>query len=211
MSDDKTPVIKRRYDRIAQVYDLFDSPMELMAFQKHRKTVIDQLYGKVLEVGVGTGRNIEYYPDKFSSIEEISAIDFSENMLTKAKEKAEKLHKSVQLYEMDVQEMDFNDNEFDCVFSTCVFCSVPDPIKGLTEIKRVLKPEGRLILLEHVRSKKPLIGTLMDIINPVPVTLWGANINRKTVSNLQKVGFQLELEKNLKLDILKLIIAKNTF
>ncbi|MGE5632390.1 MAG: class I SAM-dependent methyltransferase [Caulobacteraceae bacterium] len=107
-------------------------------------------------MGVGTGKNIPYYPEYI----DITAIDFSGKMLAKAREKAPKYNKQVELIQMDAQNMDFADNAFDRVFTTYVFCSVPDSIKGLKEIKRVCKPGGNIIMIEHVRSEKK--GTRTD-------------------------------------------------
>lgn len=204
MDEKRTSLIKRRYDRIAGVYDFLDTPMESMAFKKHRGDVLNKVHGKALEIGVGTGKNIEFYPTDA----DIIAIDFSEKMLAKAKERAETLQKSVELYHMDVQNLEFEDNVFDTAFTTCVFCSVPDPVEGLKEIRRVLKPGGRLILLEHVLSENKAIKPVMNLLNPVTVRLWGANINRKTSDNIKKAGFKIISETNLSLDIVKLIVAE---
>jgi len=124
-----TEKVRKRYDRISKVYDVFEQPMEIMALKKWREEVAKDLKGKVLEVGGGTGKNIPYYPDDI----EVTAIDFSEKMLAKATRKANELNKKVKLIHMDAQNMDFPDNTFDTVFTTCVFCSVPDPVKGLEE------------------------------------------------------------------------------
>jgi len=109
---------------------------------------------------------------------------------------------------MDAQDMDFADNTFDVVFTTCVFCSVPDPVQGLKEIRRVLKPCGEAIMIEHVRSEKKILGKLMDLLNPIPRTIYGANINRRTVENVKKAGFTDVQVKNLTGDIVKKIRMK---
>lgn len=101
-------------------------------------------------------------------------------MLKKAKEKAHGYNKKIKLINMDAQKMDFEDNSFDSVFTTCVFCTVLDPIKGLEEIKRVCKPGGKIIMIEHVRSKNKLMGILMDVFNPISLKIIGTNINRNT-------------------------------
>ncbi|MDW7671563.1 MAG: methyltransferase domain-containing protein [Bacillota bacterium] len=204
MDEKRTSIIRHRYNRVAAVYDFLDAPMELMAFKKYRGEVMNNVHGKALEIGVGTGKNIEFYP----ADADIIAIDFSEKMLEKAKQRVVKLNKHVELLQMDVQNLAFEDNVFDTAFTTCVFCSVPDPVEGLKEIKRVLKPGGQLILLEHVLSKHRLVKPFMHLFNPVTVRLWGANINRKTSENIKKAGFKIISEKNLTLDIVKLIVAE---
>lgn len=92
---------------------------------------------------------------------------------------------------------------------TCVFCSVPDPVKGLKEIRRVCKPNGKIIMIEHVRSEKKLLGLVMDIFNPLTVNLYGANINGHTVENVKKAGFTKVNVTNLIGDIIKKIIINN--
>lgn len=197
----QTEKIRNRYDRIAGIYDLLDKPMESAMFSKWRKSLVEKVRGKTLEVGVGTGKNIPYYPEDV----ELVAIDFSEKMLEKAKAKYGDDPRDITFLKMDAQEMNFEDNSFDTVVTSCVFCSVPDPVKGLKEIRRVLKPGGQLRMLEHVRSSNELIGKLMDCLNFIPVNIWGANINRETVDNLKKAGFTNIEVTRLWRDIVKLI------
>lgn len=200
-----TEKIKKRYNRAAKFYDIVENPMEMMALKKWRIEIMKELKGKVLEVGVGTGKNIEYYPVNI----DITAIDFSEKMLKKAYEKAVKLNKKVKLVIMDAQNMDFPDNTFDVIFTTCVFCSVSDPIIGLKEMRRVCKPTGKIIMIEHVRSEKKVLGIIMDILNPIVVNIYGANINRKTVDNINSAGFINVTATNLYSDIVKKIEIVN--
>ncbi|MBB6216060.1 ubiquinone/menaquinone biosynthesis C-methylase UbiE [Anaerosolibacter carboniphilus] len=199
--DNHTEKIRRRFDRVSTLYDVLESPMELMALKKWRLEVMNELKGKVLEVGVGTGKNIEHYPEGL----DITAIDFSEKMLAKAKDKAERLGKKVDLRNMDVQKLEFPDQTFDTIFTTCVFCSVPDPIKGLKEMGRVCKSNGKIIMIEHVRSESAVLGLVMDLFNPLVVNLYGANINRRTVENVYKAGFTKVEVSNLSSDIVKKI------
>ncbi len=200
----KTENIKTRYNRIAGVYDVLEKPMEHL-FSPYRQRIMENVYGSVLEVGVGTGKNLEYYPDNV----EITGIDFSPKMINQARKKAAALDKDITLYVMDAQHMDFPDNRFDTVVTSCVFCSVPDPILGLEEIRRVCKSGGHLVMLEHVRSHKPVLGPIMDLLNPIPVHVYGANINRETVDNLRQAGFKHIEVTDLWLDIVKLIVATN--
>lgn len=206
MSKD-TEKIKKRYNRVSKVYDLLEKPMESMTMGKWRGKIIEKIEGeKVLEVGVGTGKNLLHYPEDL----EVTGIDFSKDMLAKAREKTKDL-KNINLIEMDAQDMDFEDNTFDTVVTSCVFCSVPDPIEGLKEIKRVCKNGGKIVMLEHVRSDKKVIGEIMDIVNFIPVNIWGANINRETLDNLKKAGFKEEdIEyQDIWLDIVKFIEIRN--
>ncbi|TVZ28655.1 ubiquinone/menaquinone biosynthesis C-methylase UbiE [Gillisia sp. Hel_I_86] len=201
----KPDQIKNRYNRVARCYDWMESPMETAKFSKWRRELTRQVTGNTLEVGIGTGKNIPYYPEEVK----LTAIDFSKNMLKRAKLKYQDDPRKISFIEMDAQDMIFEDNTFDTVVTSCVFCSVPDPVKGLQEIRRVLKPGGQLLMLEHVRSKQKFLGRLMDWFNFVPLNIWGANINRQTIDNLKKAGFTKMEVNNLWRDIVKLIKVRN--
>ncbi len=184
MGDDKTT---KRYDRIARIYDLMEYPVEVMFFSGLRRELCSSVSGKVLEVGIGTGKNLHYYPPGI----ELTGIDISSGMLRKAQIRVEEMRYRVDLMVMDVEDMSFPDQSFDCVVSTFVFCSVPRPIKGLSEIKRVLKSDGRAVFLEHVRSENEFLGKIMDILNPLVRSIIGPNINRRTVGNIEKSGLKI--------------------
>ncbi len=206
MSNDNEK-IKNRYNRISKVYDLLEKPMESMSMGKWRDKLIERIEGeKVLEVGVGTGKSLINYPNTL----DVTGIDFSKNMLEKAREKIGD-KKNIKLIEMDAQNMKFDDNTFDTVVTSCVFCSVPDPVKGLKEIRRVCKNDGKIIMLEHMRSNNEVVGKFMDIVNFIPLNIWGANINRRTIENLKKAGFKEEdIEyQDIWSDIVKLIEIRN--
>lgn len=182
--------------------------MDKMIKNDWRKELIGHVRGKVLEVGVGTGANLAYYPLEV----EVTGIDFSSGMLKQARKKLTGLEnqKMIELVEMDAQALDFPDDSFDFVIATCVYCSVPDPVKGLQEMRRVCKPEGRILMLEHMRSENPVMGSLMDLSNPLVVKLWGANINRRTLDNIHKAGLKIEKNEKLMGTIMrKLILQPN--
>lgn len=203
-SDRETAAARARYDRIAAIYDLIEAPMERGKFARWREKLWAEVKGpRVLEVGVGTGKNFPYYPKDAT----VTAIDFSPRMLDRARLRAEREKIRVDLRLMDVQNLEFPDNTFDSVVATFVFCSVPDAIKGLQELRRVTKPDGKIFLLEHVRPRG-LAGTLADLLNPLVVRLWGPNINRRTVENVRRAGLAIERVEDLWRDIVKLIVAR---
>ena len=197
-------VTQRRYDRQALWYDLNDIPMELFARALRRQLWGKVDGGRVLEVGVGTGRNLPYHPPRSG----VTAIDISPKLLAKAARKAHKKGRPVELGLMDAQRLAFGDGSFDSAAATFVFCSVPDPLAGLAEVRRVLKPGGRLLLLEHVRSKNRVLGWLMDRLNPLFVRLSGANINRDTVGNVAGAGFEIVAVDSHMAGLVKLIEAR---
>ena len=200
-----TATIQRRYDRQASTYDLRETLAEFMlARWRRRFWELVPRDGRVVEVGVGTGKNMRWYPPGTS----ITAVDFSPKMLARAVRRARQQRIPVELVLMDAQAPAFADASFDTAVDTFVFCSVPDPVLGLTEVRRILRPGGRLLLLEHVRSGLPVIGRSMDWLNPLSVWLSGANINRDTERNVERAGFRLLQVERLFFDIVKLIVAE---
>ena len=200
--DGETANARRRWERAARFYDAQLWPMELFMMRRFRGRVMDLVEGpRVLEVGVGTGVNLPDYPAGLT----VDAIDFSTRMLERARRR--RTRANVTLHEMDAQHLSFPDASFDTVVSTCVFCSVPDPILGLKEIGRVLRPGGHAVMLEHVRPGGRRLGALFDRMDPI-VSRAGPHINRRTIDNIRAAGLTVETEENLFSDILKLIVAR---
>ena len=201
MIDDRyTASVRRKYNRNALIYDAMDR----MIRDVWRAKVVSQAIGRVLEVGVGTGNNLPFYSPAVTR--EMVGIDLSPGMLARARTKP--CHVPHELLEMDAQRLAFPDGSFDTVLATCVFCTVPDPILGLKEVRRVCRPTGRILLLEHVRIDKPVIGPLMDILDPLSVILVGTHINRRTVENARLAGLTNDRVEAIQGDLVKLIHAR---
>lgn len=201
---DATNRTRSRYQRLAPMYDLMEAFPE-RRYLPWRKRLWSLVRGpRVLEVGVGTGKNIEFYPPGV----EVTGIDLTPGMIERARKRADALHKEVDLRLSDVQSLEFPDNSFDTVVATFVFCSVPDPVQGLSEVRRVVRPGGQVLILEHMRSAQPVIGLLMDLLNPLVVRTMGANINRRTVENARQGGLILENVEDVGMGgVFKLIVA----
>lgn len=204
-----TDRVRARYNRAAPVYDLYEGGMEWLFFRSWRQLVWAQIEAsketKILEVGVGTGKNISYYP----GAGHFTAIDISERMLARARRRAERLSAEVDLVPMDAQALAFEDGAFDAVVATFVFCSVPDPALGLSEVARVLRPGGRAVFLEHMRPRSAWLGRVFDGLNPLAVRLTGANINRRTLETVRTVDWTIESADPLSAqDIVRLIVVR---
>jgi ubiquinone/menaquinone biosynthesis C-methylase UbiE len=161
---------------------------ERRAFERWRRDLWSRIApGRILEVGVGTGRNIPFYPVGAP----VTAVDLSPRMLQRAQRVAMQAGRPVDLRIMDAQSLELPDAAFDTAVSTFVFCSVPDAVRGLKELRRVVKPGGDIWLLEHVRVDKPVVGAVMDLVNPLVVRMMGANINRRTVGHVRTAGLEI--------------------
>jgi phosphatidylethanolamine/phosphatidyl-N-methylethanolamine N-methyltransferase len=205
--DDKATIqTKSRYNRIAPVYDLMEAIVERFAFRRWRERLWSQVDGnRVLEVGVGTGKNLSHHPSEI----QVTAVDLSDKMLERAQRRAQELDTEVDLRLMDAQRLVFPDAAFDVAVATFVFCSVPDPVLGLRELGRAVRPGGQILLLEHVRVNKPVIGKLMDLLDLFVVRLMGPHINRRTVENVRKAGLEIErVEELAPGGLVKLIVAR---
>ncbi len=188
---DAAPVVRqeavtRAYDRAARFYDIYDAPMEAFGTRRRRRRLLRRATGRVLEVGVGTGRNLEHYPHGV----EIVGIDVSEGMLERARRRAAG-RSGVTLLHADAQDLPFADDSFDTAVATCVFCSVADPVRGLRELKRVVRPSGRVLLLEHVRPRNPILGKIADLLSPLTRRIFGFNVNRRTEDNIAAAGLEI--------------------
>jgi demethylmenaquinone methyltransferase/2-methoxy-6-polyprenyl-1,4-benzoquinol methylase len=203
---DQSLKVQKKYNRIAGLYDLLTNGNEKRRFSSWRENFISPLNGKILEIGIGTGKSIKYYNENC----EVLGIDISEKMLGKARERLAKLGRTnITLKQMDAERLELENDSFDFIVTSCVFCSVPDPAKGFKEIRRVLKPSGKLIMMEHVLSKNTLIALIENINNPLTRLLTGVNINRDTGQNILNADLKITEEKNLALfDVFKLFVAK---
>ncbi len=202
MDTAKTIDTQKRYDRQAAIYDLTELPMELLGFGRMRRRFWGGVSaGNTLEIGVGTGKNFSHHPPGATVV----GIDVSPKMLARAARRARRLGREIDLVLADAQQLPFRDGVFATAAATFVFCSVPDPVAGLEEVRRVVRDDGEVRLLEHVRAANRLAGWIMDRLNPIVVRMAGANINRDTVSNVARAGIGVEGVESGVLGIVKLI------
>ncbi len=200
-----TALVRARYDRQASSYDRWQGILEGVQ-RPWRKRLWGMVKGpRVLEAGVGTGLNMPFWPAHV----EATAIDLAPRMLERARKRAADLALVADLRVADVQALEFPDSCFDTAVATCVFCSVPDPVLGLRELGRVVRPDGQILLLEHIRPENPVFGALTDLLTPLSVRLTGANLNRRTLDNIRAAGLKIESVEDLAMaGMYKLIIAQ---
>jgi ubiquinone/menaquinone biosynthesis C-methylase UbiE len=159
--------------------------------------------GRTILVAVGTGADIKFLPPGL----DIVAIDISPGMVEKARTRAAGYEGAIELRVMDAHRLEYADESFDTAITACTFCSVPEPVRGLRELHRVLKPEGRLLMYEHVRSNVPAVGLFLDFMTYFTRFLLGPDLNRDTVGNARRAGFRILSERNVYFDIVKAVEA----
>lgn len=207
VDDPATALAQARYQRIAPFYDHVVSMLgqRVQAWRRMQWQLVKG--ARVLEIGIGTGKNVEFWP----AGKKITAIDLTPGMLEIARRRVEQFERDDDLRLGDVQSLEFASKTFDTVVATFVFCSVPDPVQGFREVGRVLRPGGQVLLLEHVRIDRPVIGALMDLLAPLFVRFDGANINRRTVENVIKAGLHIEKVEDLdRMGMFKFIVARSS-
>ena len=168
-----------------------------------RWELLDGVQGRTLEIGCGWGDNFDYYPSGMA----LSALDLELERVRSAAQRQNPMI-SIRVTAADAQQLPFPDSSFDSVVGTLVFCSIPNPPQALAEIRRVLKPAGRLYLIDHVRSHRQWLGGTQDLLAPAWLAVTGGcNLNRDTESTVRRAGFEIEKLKVGWGGLLKLMIT----
>jgi ubiquinone/menaquinone biosynthesis C-methylase UbiE len=200
----ETARVRRIQDKEAPRYDRQISFFERVLFGGGREWVCSQAEGKVLELAAGTGRNLEHYPQGV----EITAVELSPEMLTIGRKRAEALGREADLRIGDVQNLDFTDESFDSVVCTLGLCTIPDPRKAIGEAHRVLRPGGKLILLEHVRSPSLPVRMIERVLEPLSVRFQADHLTREPLDYLGAEGFEVERLERSKWGIVERVLAR---
>jgi ubiquinone/menaquinone biosynthesis C-methylase UbiE len=160
-------------------------------FGEKRRLVLEPAAGRVLEIGAGTGWSFGHYPD---SVTEIVALEPNDGMRARGERRAAESGRPVRFVPESAEELPFEDDSFDWAVSMAVLCTVPDAARALAEIRRVLKPGGALLFVEHVRSESPRLARWQDRLErPWGIVAQGCHPNRDTVGALRAAGFKVEL------------------
>jgi ubiquinone/menaquinone biosynthesis C-methylase UbiE len=176
---------------MAAVYDLVTAGLEREVFGARRRDLLAAARGRVLDLGAGTGANLSHY--RWGQLVELVLLDPSPGMLDRARRKAADLGAEVQTLVQGAERLPFDDESFDSVVFTLALCTIPDPAMALAEARRVLRPAGSLLVLEHVRSRDESLAAWQDRLAP----LWkpvcgGCHPNRDTRATIEAAGFEFE-------------------
>jgi ubiquinone/menaquinone biosynthesis C-methylase UbiE len=186
--------LRRLWDRYAPRYDRDMRFFERLQFGGGREWVCGQAIGEVLEVAVGTGRNLAHYPDEAR----LTGIDFSPAMLEVARQRAAELGREVVLKEADAQELPFPDASFDTVVCTLGLCGFPDERAAIAEMHRVLRPGGKLLLLDHIGSHHKLIWLGQRLLEKLTVRMLGDHQTRRPLPLVEQAEFVVQRQERLK-------------
>lgn len=194
---------KRKWDAAAKSFDYMAGIGAEKRWAPKKRALFSHMQGNVLFLALGTGLDIEFFPPG----KEITAIDISSKMLAVAQPRIKNYSGTITALEMDVHDMEFPDNHFDQIYTSCTFCSVPRPVDGLKALLRVLKPGGELRMFEHTGSRFQPFKLMMDIMTPLSRKL-GPDMNRNTTGHVRQAGFTIKEVDYVYLDMVKTILAE---
>jgi ubiquinone/menaquinone biosynthesis C-methylase UbiE len=196
-------VTQGKWDKAAKNFDLMAGKGGEKRWAPFKSELYSNMNGKILFLALGTGLDIQHFP----AGQNITAIDISPRMLDQAQSRIEAYDGTIDAQVMDVHELAFDDESFDQIYTSCTFCSVPQPINGLRSLHRVLKNDGELLMFEHTGSQVYPFKFMMDLM-----TLWsskvGPDMNRPTTKNVEAAGFEITAVNNVFMDIVKTIRAR---
>jgi ubiquinone/menaquinone biosynthesis C-methylase UbiE len=192
------------YEKEAGKYDREMNFFDRLLFAGGREWVCSQAAGDVLEIGIGTGRNLSHYRDDVSLI----GLELSPAMLEIARARARELGREVDLRVGDAQALEFPDDSFDAVVCTLSLCTIPDDRAAVAEVRRVLRPGGRFLLLEHVRSPVLPVRLGQRLLDPLAVRFEADHLLREPLEHLRAERFEVERCERSKLGIVERVVAR---
>lgn len=201
----KTERVRRYYRTAASDYDMRVEFAERFMFGNGREWVCQRARGEVLEIAIGTGRNLPFYPPDVR----LTGIDLSPEMLDLARDRAIAIGREVDLRLGDVEVLDFPDAHFDTVVATLALCTIPNPRAAVHEARRVLRPGGQLLLWEHVRSPVLPVRLLQHLLNPICVRWHADHLLREPLDYVLAAGFAVEQAERTNWGIAERIAARS--
>ncbi|MCI0460922.1 MAG: class I SAM-dependent methyltransferase [Gemmataceae bacterium] len=200
----QTERVRSFYNDIAPQYDRWVGYFEKVLVGAGRRWACAQAAGEVLEVAIGTGRNLVFYPEEVR----LTGIDLSPAMLVIARQRAGELGRQADLRVGDAQALDFADARFDSVVCTLALCCIPDDRKAVAEMQRVLRPGGRLVLLDHVVSNVALVRAIQRMLEPLWVHFHKDSLLRHPIEHVRAEGLEILWQERSKLGIVERVLAR---
>jgi ubiquinone/menaquinone biosynthesis C-methylase UbiE len=201
---DETDKVLRAWEKSAPGYDKQIAFFEKVWFGGGREWLGARAQGRVLEVAIGTGLNLPHYPPDAT----ITGIELSQKMLAIAKQRAADLGRDVDLHTGDAKALPFPDQEFDTVVCALSLCTIPDPATAIGEMRRVLVPGGRLLLLDHIASTWPPVRAVQWLLERVTIRAAGEHFTRRQRPLVEAAGFELVEAERLKAGSIERILAR---
>jgi ubiquinone/menaquinone biosynthesis C-methylase UbiE len=201
---DKTARVLRAWERSAPDYDRKIASFEKGPFSGGREWIGERATGRILDVATGTGRNFPHFPASAT----VTGIDLSPAMLTLARRRASDLGREIALEHGDAVQLPFDASTFDTVVCALSLCSIPDPAAAIGEMKRVLTPGGRLVLVDHIRSTWPPIFVAQWLLERITVRMAGEHFTRRPLTLVQSAGFEIVEVERLKAGTIERVHAR---
>jgi ubiquinone/menaquinone biosynthesis C-methylase UbiE len=200
----ETERIRRLYEKEAPKFDRSMGRWDRTLFAGNREWVCAQASGEVLEIAVGTARNLPFYPADIR----LTGVELSPAMIEVAQKRAADLNRQIDLHVGDAEALEFADESFDTVICTYSLCTIPDDRAAVREAKRVLRPGGKFVLAEHVRSPVGIVRAIERLIEPLAVRFGGDHLTREPLEHLEAEGFTVESVERSRVGIVELVRAR---
>jgi len=200
----ETDRIRRIFDKQAPKYDRTMARFERLLFAGTREWACSRAQGEVLEIAVGTARNLDHYPDGTK----LTGIELSPEMAELGRRRADEVGQEIDIRVGDAESLEFGDESFDTVVCTFSLCTIPDARAAVGEAMRVLRPGGRFVLAEHVRSPNPVVRAIQRILDPLAHRFGGDNLLREPLGPLGEAGFEVEELERSKAGYVELVSAR---
>jgi ubiquinone/menaquinone biosynthesis C-methylase UbiE len=196
--------LRHYYDANASTYDEWMRSYDRVMLGDARRRVCGLATGRTLELGVGTGLNLPHYPGGVDLV----AVDYSPQMLDVARARAGAIGRAVDLRLEDAHALTLDDASFDTVVTTLFLSSAPDPGQVVTEIRRVLRGGGRVLVLDHVRSRRRPVAWVQRVTEPFVSSRTGVHLDRDPLDHLVTLGFDIEREQRARLGVVQAVVAR---
>jgi ubiquinone/menaquinone biosynthesis C-methylase UbiE len=203
-TSDRRRRLVRYWDKKSGSYDREMRFFDRVLFGDSRTWACGQASGQVLEVAIGTGLNLPHYPEAV----ELTGIEWSPAMLDIARNRARELGRTADLREGDAHHLPFDDGTFDTVVCTFSLCAIPDDRRAIDEMKRVLRSDGLLVLVDHIAAASRPVRMIQRLLELATIPLGGEHFTRRPLGHVQAAGLDVEQRQRFKLGIVERLTAR---